>query len=143
MSCLPSYFAHDNLKLNKRLSVNVGLNHEHRRQPVDTRNHLGSFDVATNSDLSYPDTNVLGLERAMVKRAADSTPSLFFPGWGPLLKEEGSYDMTFSAMSGAETPYTGWGTGMVDLDNDGFPDIFLVAGNVYPKVENENDAISS
>ncbi|WP_161557654.1 carboxypeptidase regulatory-like domain-containing protein [Acidisarcina polymorpha] len=62
-----SYFVQDNVKLNKRLSVNVGLNYEHRRQPVDTQNHVGSFDVATNSDLSYPDTKVLGLDRAMVK----------------------------------------------------------------------------
>ena len=33
------------------------------------------------------------------------------------------------------TPYVQWGTGVVDLDNDGWPDIFTVAGNVYPEVE--------
>ncbi len=43
-------------------------------------------------------------------------------------------DVTFAARIGVETRYTGWGTGMVDLDNDGFPDIFLVTGNVYPEV---------
>lgn len=62
-----SYFVQDNIKLKKNLSVNVGINYEHRSQPVDTQNHVGSFDVATNQDLSYPDTNVLGLTRAMVK----------------------------------------------------------------------------
>jgi hypothetical protein len=33
------------------------------------------------------------------------------------------------------TKYVQWGTGMVDLDNDGWPDIFTVTGNVYPEVE--------
>lgn len=33
------------------------------------------------------------------------------------------------------TPYVQWGTGLFDLDNDGWPDIFTVTGNVYPEVE--------
>jgi hypothetical protein len=28
-----------------------------------------------------------------------------------------------------------WRTGIVDLDNDGYPDIFIVTGSVYPEVE--------
>ena len=34
-----------------------------------------------------------------------------------------------------ETRFVGWGAGIVDLDNDGNPDIFLVTGSVYPEVE--------
>ncbi|MEN3334002.1 MAG: enediyne biosynthesis protein [Blastocatellia bacterium] len=33
------------------------------------------------------------------------------------------------------TPYIQWGTGLVDLNNDGWPDVFTVTGNVYPEVE--------
>ncbi|HKP12591.1 MAG TPA: CRTAC1 family protein [Blastocatellia bacterium] len=33
------------------------------------------------------------------------------------------------------TRYIQWGTGMVDLNNDGWPDVFTVTGNVYPEVE--------
>ena len=44
-------------------------------------------------------------------------------------------DVTFAAKIGVETRYTGWGAGMVDLDNNGYPDIFLVTGNVYPEIE--------
>ena len=61
-----SYFIQDNVKLKKNLSVNVGLNYEYQQQPVDTANHVGSFDIAAGQSLSYPDTNKLGLSRAMV-----------------------------------------------------------------------------
>ncbi len=44
-------------------------------------------------------------------------------------------DVTFAARIGVETRYTGWGAGIVDLDNDGLPDIFMVTGNVYPEIE--------
>jgi hypothetical protein len=36
---------------------------------------------------------------------------------------------------GAERRFTSWGTGLVDLDNDGYPDIFIVAGTVAPELE--------
>ncbi len=44
-------------------------------------------------------------------------------------------DATVRAGLAVETRYVGWGTGMVDLDNDGLPDLFVVTGSVYPEVE--------
>jgi enediyne biosynthesis protein E4 len=44
-------------------------------------------------------------------------------------------DVTYAARLGVETRFTCWGTGIVDLDNDGLPDIFVVAGSVYPGLE--------
>ena len=44
-------------------------------------------------------------------------------------------DVTLRAGIGVETRYISWGTGIVDLDNDGLPDIFVVTGSVYPEVE--------
>ncbi len=43
-------------------------------------------------------------------------------------------DMTVRAGLGVETRYISWGAGIVDLDNDGLPDLFVVTGNVYPEV---------
>jgi hypothetical protein len=49
---------------------------------------------------------------------------------------KGSFDdVTRAAKIGVETRFVSWGTGMVDLDNDGYPDIFFVTGSVYPEVE--------
>jgi len=42
---------------------------------------------------------------------------------------------TMAAHVGTENRYICWGAGIVDLDNDGFPDLFMTAGSVYPEVE--------
>jgi hypothetical protein len=44
-------------------------------------------------------------------------------------------DATGSSRVGVETRYVCWGAGIVDLDNDGLPDLFMVTGHVYPQVE--------
>src|SRR5256884_9832956 len=44
-------------------------------------------------------------------------------------------DATASSRLGVETRYVCWGAGIVDLDNDGYPDLFMTTGHVDPKVE--------
>jgi outer membrane receptor protein involved in Fe transport len=86
-----AYYVQDNIKLGHKLTVNVGGRWEHATQPVDTRNHVGSFDVATNQDLSYPDTNQLGLGRNMVKPIyTNFSPRIGF-NWSPY--ENGNTDV--------------------------------------------------
>ena len=49
---------------------------------------------------------------------------------------KGNFDeLTRSSLLAVETRYVCWGAGMMDLDNDGYPDIFMVTGNVYPEIE--------
>jgi enediyne biosynthesis protein E4 len=45
-------------------------------------------------------------------------------------------DVSFQAGVAAPTiPYVGWGNGFFDFDNDGWPDLFMVNGHVYPQVD--------
>jgi hypothetical protein len=44
-------------------------------------------------------------------------------------------DVTFPAGVGINTRWLGWGCGFIDVDNDGWLDVFLVNGHVYPEVE--------
>jgi hypothetical protein len=45
-------------------------------------------------------------------------------------------DVSFHAGVAAPTiPYVGWGTSFFDFDNDGWPDLLLVNGHVYPQVD--------
>jgi hypothetical protein len=44
-------------------------------------------------------------------------------------------DRTFAAGIGLNTRWLGWGVAFVDLDNDGWLDLFLVNGHVYPEVQ--------
>jgi hypothetical protein len=61
---------------------------------------------------------------------AGDTPSLYH-GLG-----KGNFeDTTFTAGLGMHTQFLGWGCGFIDFDNDGWPDILISNGHVYPEVE--------
>jgi enediyne biosynthesis protein E4 len=77
----------------------------------------GDYDLDGNLDIVK--TNFAG-----------DTPSLYHNIGG------GSFeDATFTAGLGAHTQYLGWGCGFFDFDNDGWPDILICNGHVYPEVE--------
>ena len=45
------------------------------------------------------------------------------------------YDAVFQAGLGVNTKYLGWGVGLFDFDNDGWADIFMSNGHVFPEVD--------
>ena len=61
---------------------------------------------------------------------AGDTPSLYRN-----LGNANFEDTTFQAGLGRYTQYLGWGCGFFDVDNDGWPDILICNGHVYPEVE--------
>jgi hypothetical protein len=64
---------------------------------------------------------------------ADDTPTLYRNNG------DGSFtDVTYTAKLGVNTRFLGWGTGFFDFDHDGWKDIYMVNGHVYPEVEAHN-----
>jgi hypothetical protein len=61
---------------------------------------------------------------------AGDTPSLYRNMGGATFE-----DTTFTAGLGRHTQFLGWGCGFFDMDNDGWPDILICNGHVYPEVE--------
>lgn len=61
---------------------------------------------------------------------SDDTPTLYRNNGDGIFS-----DVTFAAGLGVHTQYLGWGTMFLDFDNDGWPDLILVNGHVYPEVD--------
>ena len=77
----------------------------------------GDYDLDGNLDI-------------MKTNFAGDTPSLYRNLGGMNFE-----DTTFTAGLGMHTQYLGWGCGFFDFDNDGWPDILICNGHVYPEVE--------
>ncbi len=45
------------------------------------------------------------------------------------------FDAVFQAGLGSNRKYVGWGAGFFDFDNDGWKDIFISTGHVFPEIE--------
>ena len=61
---------------------------------------------------------------------AGDTPSLYHNLGGANFE-----DTTYQGGLGKHTQYLGWGCGFFDMDNDGWADILICNGHVYPEVE--------
>lgn len=64
---------------------------------------------------------------------ADDTPTLYHNDGKNLFT-----DVTYPARIGVNTRFLGWGAGFLDFDNDGWKDILMVNGHVYPEVDTLN-----
>jgi len=80
---------------------------------------LAAADYDLDGNLDIVKTNFAG-----------DTPSLYHNLGGGNFE-----DATFTAGLGAHTQFLGWGCGFFDFDNDGWPDILICNGHVYPEVQ--------
>jgi len=61
---------------------------------------------------------------------SDDTPTLYRNDGDGVFS-----DVTHNAGLGRHSQYLGWGTMFFDFDNDGWPDLILANGHVYPEVD--------
>jgi hypothetical protein len=108
-------------------------------------NHRGAFiedGVARGAAFNEDGAEQAGMGVAIGDYNLDGNLDLFkthFAGdTNILLRNNGSAefeDVTTRSGVGVETRYTCWGAGFADFDNDGWPDLAVVTGSVYPEVE--------
>lgn len=104
----------------------------------------GTFkDVALETGTAYSEDGQpqAGMGVAVGDFDGDGFPDIFkthFADDLPALYKNtgrGFFEDASRAAGFEHTRYIQWGTGLVDLNNDGWPDVFTVTGNVYPEVE--------
>ena len=86
--------------------------------------------------LAVGDFNADGRLDLLKTHFADDIPALYRSLGNGLFE-----DAATAAGLGVRNRYVEWGAGMPDLDNDGWPDVFYVTGNVYPEVESHFPSI--
>jgi enediyne biosynthesis protein E4 len=68
--------------------------------------------------------------------------SHFSDEYAALFRNNGAFNFTdvsyASGIARSTTPYVGWGDAFFDLDNDGWADLIIVNGHVYPQVDTKD-----
>jgi enediyne biosynthesis protein E4 len=108
-------------------------------------NRDGTFtDVAAVAGVAYDEDGreQAGMGSAVADYNGDGRPDIFKTNFSDdvssLYRNDGNGDFTdtiFAAGLGLNTQYLGWGVAFVDVDNDGWPDVLIVNGHVYPEVD--------
>ncbi len=108
-------------------------------------NHDGTFtDIGTSAGCAYSQDgkSQSGMGIAVADYDRNGTMDIFktnFAGdTSTLYSNSGNSlceDRTFASGIGLNTRWLGWGVGFLDLDNDGWLDLFLANGHVYPEVD--------
>ncbi len=111
-------------------------------------NGNGTFtDVAVERGVAYSEDGreQSGMGLAIADTDGDGLPdivkTLFADDMPALYKSEGKgffVERSMAAGLNVVTNYVQWGTGLVDFDNDTWPDLFYVTGHLYPELDHAN-----
>jgi enediyne biosynthesis protein E4 len=108
-------------------------------------NHDGTFtDEALTAGVAFNEDGreQAGMGATVGDYNGDGRPDIFKTNFSEdtptLYRNDGGgqfTDVTRGAGLGKHMEYLGWGTMFFDFDNDGWPDLILVNGHVYPEVD--------
>ncbi|MFP5207583.1 MAG: CRTAC1 family protein [Acidobacteriota bacterium] len=130
----------NNGRLDLFVANDSGPNYLYRNNGNGTFTEIG-YDSGTalsqdgneqaNMGIAVGDYNHTGRESLFV--------SHFSEDYGTLWRNDGNWSFTdvshAAGIARTTLPYVGWGDAFVDLENNGWPDLFLVNGHVYPQVD--------
>jgi hypothetical protein len=98
------------------MEAGVALNEDGKEQ-ASMGVAVGDYDGDGSTDL-------------LVTNFSEETPALYHNN------RDGTFtDATYRAKLGLNTQFLSWGAAFVDLDQDGWKDLFIVSGHVYPEVD--------
>ena len=108
-------------------------------------NRNGTFtDIAVDAGSAFDEDGreQAGMGSAVADYNGDGWPDIFKTNFSDdvstLYRNDGDGNFTDTireAGLGLNTQYLGWGVAFVDLDNDGWPDVLIANGHVYPEVD--------
>lgn len=108
-------------------------------------NHDGTFtDTAVLSGVAFNEDGreQAGMGSTIADYDGDGHPDIFKTNFSDDTSTlyhnngDGTFsDVTLVAGLGTNTQYLGWGAMFLDFDNDGWPDLLVVNGHVYPEVD--------
>jgi enediyne biosynthesis protein E4 len=108
-------------------------------------NHDGTFtDTSAEAGVAYDEDGreQAGMGSTVADYNGDGRPDIFKTNFSDdvssLYRNDGNglfTDTISDAALGLNTQYLGWGVAFVDVDNDGWPDVLIVNGHVYPEVD--------
>jgi hypothetical protein len=108
-------------------------------------NKDGTFtDVAVDAEVAFDEDGreQAGMGATVADYNGDGLPDIFKTNFSDDTSSlyqnngDGTYSSKiFDAGLGLNTQYLGWGVMFFDMDNDGWPDILIANGHVYPEVD--------
>lgn len=108
-------------------------------------NHDGTFtDVAVDAGTAFDEDGreQAGMGSAIGDYNGDGWPDIFKTNFSDdvssLYRNDGDGTFTDTIRDvglGLNTQYLGWGVAFADMDNDGWPDVLIANGHVYPEVD--------
>ena len=109
----------------------------------DGNGHFSEVGFSSGVAVSQDGANQANMGVALGDYMHTGRPSIvvshFSEEYTALYRNEGRMNFTdvsfISRVAPSTTPYVGWGDAFLDFDNDGWLDLFLVNGHVYPQVD--------
>jgi enediyne biosynthesis protein E4 len=123
--------------------VDLLVGNDSRQNYLYRNRHDGSFeDISYLSGFAVTEDGRVMASMGIAVGDYNRDVSNFGDDYNVVFRNEGNgivSDVSYQAGLVEPTiPFLGWGTGFLDFDNDGLPDLFVANGHVFPVIDKQN-----